>query len=120
VTGETKLKDLGEASVAQELAKASPPPVATSNLDEEDRRLDLARKASDIGLGKRVANGVLLAMAFQIVAADVVFYLYGHASRWRYPVAAIDGWLAATVIQVIAVVLVITRYLFPTGGSSGR
>ncbi len=27
-----------------------------------------------------------------------------------------NAWLAATVIQVVSVVLVITKYLFPSGG----
>jgi hypothetical protein len=42
-----------------------------------------------------------------------VFVWYGDTNAWHIPALAITGWLAATVVQVMSVVLVITRYLFP-------
>lgn len=54
----------------------------------------------------------------QIGIADLVFYRYGSANGWEIPVSAIQAWLAAVVVQVISVVLVITRYLFPAGGDT--
>ncbi|MDQ3090278.1 MAG: hypothetical protein M3R46_01180 [Actinomycetota bacterium] len=57
--------------------------------------------------------------AIQIAAADYIFYLYGSAWEWRIPTAAINGWLTATVVQVVSVVLVTTRYLFPKDGFRG-
>lgn len=83
---------------------------------DRDRDLDRARKKDDLGLRKIVARGALVLMALQIIAADSVFIVYAVAERWHLEVAAIQAWLAATVIQVVSVVLVITRYLFPAGG----
>jgi hypothetical protein len=37
---------------------------------------------------------------------------------WHISIAAIESFLAATVIEVIGVVLVIVKYLFPNKGSS--
>lgn len=48
---------------------------------------------------------------------DTAFFFYGFNNDWRVPAAAMDAWLAAAVIQVIGVVLVITRYLFPDSGA---
>ena len=85
-------------------------------LDFERRRAELQRTHDDLTLRRRVANGSLLAMGAQIVVADAVFGIYGFDNGWDIPAAAIEAWLAATVVQVISVVLVITRYLFPAGG----
>jgi hypothetical protein len=52
-------------------------------------------------------------MAAQILIADGAFYLYGHAYHWKVPVGAMQVWLGATVVQVIGVVVVIARSLFP-------
>jgi hypothetical protein len=54
----------------------------------------------------------------QVVCADLVFIRYAsHGMHWRVPAGAIEAWLAATVVQVIGIVLVITRSLFPASQS---
>ena len=61
---------------------------------------------------------ILVATGVQIIVADVVFVLYAtNGVHWVIPPAAISAWLGAVVIQVIGVVLVVTRYLFPGKGS---
>lgn len=97
---------------ADELIRGADPPPEPA--DDED--LNRAKKRSDLGVRKRVGNGALLAMGVQIAVADAVFFVYGHANEWDIPVSAIHAWLGATVVQVVSVVLVITRYLFPAGG----
>jgi hypothetical protein len=62
------------------------------------------------------ARRALVVMAIQIVVANAVFIWYGDTNGWVIPSAAISAWLGATVIQVVAVVLVIMNYLFPRGG----
>jgi len=53
-------------------------------------------------------------LAVQLAVADVVFVVYAWAGRgWDLQPAVIDVWLGATVVQVVGVVLVITRHLFP-------
>lgn len=83
-----------------------------------DRNPDLTRerKKDDLFLRKIVARGVLSIIMVQIAVADWVFIRYAQANEWNPDVTAIQAWLAATVIEVISVVLVITRYLFPSGG----
>jgi hypothetical protein len=103
------------------LDAADPRPIQrASSFDAEDRRLETARKRSDLKMVKIVGYGALTAMALQIVAADAGFYLYGHAYSWRIPSEAIIGWLTTTVVQIVGVVLVITNYLFPSGGTRQR
>jgi uncharacterized membrane protein YkvI len=72
-----------------------------------------SKKASEVALHRRVGNGALILMVVQVLIADTAFYFYGFFNDWDIPTAAITGWLAATVIQVVSVVLVITRSLFP-------
>lgn len=81
-----------------------------------DRRDEqkLKQRTEEHELRKTVAKCVYAATALQVVAADVAFYRYASLGRdWNVPTAAISAWLAATVVQVIAVLLVVTRYLFP-------
>jgi hypothetical protein len=74
----------------------------------------LTRRTEEHELRKKVAKYAYIAVAAQIAVADVVFILYACVGRgWNLPSAAIGAWLAATVVQSIAVTLVITRYLFP-------
>ena len=61
-------------------------------------------------------------MGIQVLIADVAFYWYGfehviNGRRWQIPAGAIQVWLAATVVQVIGIVLVIARSLFPSDGT---
>jgi hypothetical protein len=53
-------------------------------------------------------------MVAQLLIADTAFYLYGFENGWHIPTAAITTWLAATVIQIVGVVLVIAKNLFPS------
>lgn len=50
----------------------------------------------------------------QFVVADAVFVIFAWAGRkWDLPPGVIEVWLAATVVQVVGVVAVVTRHLFP-------
>ena len=48
-----------------------------------------------------------------MVAADVIFAVYGSLNDWHIPAGAIDAWLGAAVVQVIAVAVIVVRSLFP-------
>jgi hypothetical protein len=71
-----------------------------------------------------VAGGVVLV---QMGIADWFFYKYASspAIDWDVPGPVILGWMSATVVQVVGILLVITRSLFPNhdkrddGGSGG-
>lgn len=82
----------------------------------EHAREGLASAKQERGLRKRFAIGAVLVMIAQIAAADAIFVWYGDTNGWDIPAAAISTWLGATVVQIVAVVLVIMNYLFPKGG----
>jgi hypothetical protein len=71
-------------------------------------------------LRKRIADHVSLAVAVQVGVADLAFLVYGFWNGWAIPGATIVAWLSATVVQVIAVGLVVTKSLFPSGAPQGN
>jgi hypothetical protein len=53
-------------------------------------------------------------MLLQLAVADVVFIVYAWAgAHWHLTPTVINVWLVGTLVEVIGVVLVVTRYLFP-------
>lgn len=89
------------------LQDATPQPVSFEGLDRQKRE-------NEVDLHRRIGNGALLLMVVQLFIADAAFYIYGFKNDWHIPTAAITTWLAATVIQIIGVVLVIAKNLFPS------
>jgi hypothetical protein len=67
---------------------------------------------TDAGLRRWLGYGALGIMATQLVIADAAFFWYGISNNWHIPVAAINVWLGATVVQVVVVVHTVARYLF--------
>ncbi len=108
---ESRTSDGGQEADAL-LAGSNP-----QKVPDHDPDLTRERKKDDLKLRKIVARGALLVMLAQVVVADLVFMKYAQANGWKLEVGAIQAWLAATVVEVISVVLVITRYLFPEGGA---
>jgi hypothetical protein len=48
------------------------------------------------------------------VIADAVFVAFAWAGRsWELPPGVVEVWPAATVVQVVGVVAIVTRHLFP-------
>lgn len=87
--------------------------------EAEKRRIANEKARKELGYGRAYAYGALAAMGVQVLIADAAFYWYGYEHvvngyRWQIPAGAIQVWLAATVVQIIGVVLVIARSLFPT------
>ena len=54
--------------------------------------------------------------ALQVLVANGIFGWYGVAADWDVPSSAIGAWLGTTVVEVVAVVLVIVNDLFPDEG----
>jgi hypothetical protein len=101
-----------DKSSAITISDAKPAPTLAEH-EAEKQRIANEKARNELGYGKVYAYGALAAMALQVLIADVAFYLYGHAYHWRIPVGAIQFWLGAIVVQVIGVVLVIAKSLFP-------
>jgi hypothetical protein len=78
-----------------------------------DQDLQQAGQAQLIFFRHRYANGALAAMGVQLFLADGLFAYYLVRNIKDLPAPVMSAWLGAGVIQVIGVVVVITRYLFP-------
>jgi uncharacterized membrane protein len=65
-------------------------------------------------LRRAYARRILVLLFAQFVIADAVFIAFAWAGeQWHLSTAVIDVWLAATVVQVVGIVMVVTRNLFP-------
>jgi hypothetical protein len=71
---------------------------------------------SDRKLRSKVSNRVFWAIIAQVLVADVGMFVYADHRHWEIAAGVVSSWLGATVIQVIAVALVIAKSLFPEGG----
>jgi hypothetical protein len=84
-----------------------------SQLDPFERQRHRAGEL-DLALREKYANWLLIGLGSQIAVADLAFYLYAIiGAHWKIATATMDVWLGATVIQVISVVGIVVRYLFP-------
>jgi hypothetical protein len=74
----------------------------------------------DIHLKKSYAKRLLRLVTLQLFIADAVFIAYAWAGKnWNLEPEVIQIWLGATLIELIAVALVITQYLFPPRDRDG-
>ena len=95
---------------------------AVAEIDRLDpeRRAALEDLRQDIGLKKTYAQGLFKLLAAQLAIADAVFVAYAWAGKhWNLPPDVIQVWLAATLVEVVGVVTVVTRYLFPRRDRGG-
>ena len=66
------------------------------------------------GLRQKYADWIIWLLGVQFVIADAVFVAFAWAGRrWDLTPEVIEVWVAATVIQVVGVVAIVTRHLFP-------
>jgi hypothetical protein len=88
------------------------------SLEPEVRQLEAADRRQDIELKKDYASWLKWLLTGQMIVANVVVVAYAHFGvDWQIPAPVISSWLAATVIEVLGVVYVVTRYLFPNRDS---
>lgn len=90
-------------------------------LEERERAqgLTLRKLFAEQGHGRRqrYAGWILWLLGAQLVIADAVFVVFAWAGRsWDLTPGLIEVWLAATVVQVVGVVAIVTRHLFPSSG----
>ncbi|HEY2536762.1 MAG TPA: hypothetical protein VGI24_07245 [Solirubrobacteraceae bacterium] len=87
-------------------------------LKAEFARQDIALKKTyaeqEIALRETYAKGLLLILTALLVVVNTIFWFYAEkGQRWKIPSEVIQVWLGATVVQVVGVVTVVTKYLFP-------
>jgi glutathione S-transferase len=95
-----------------------PLPVHLMHLTEREREQQLSLKKrfaeQEHGLRQSYADWLLWLLGAQFLIADAVFVAFAWAGRrWALPPEVIEVWLAATVVQVVGVVAIVTRHLFP-------
>jgi predicted Kef-type K+ transport protein len=76
-------------------------------------REQLASDVQSRRLRYPIAIGALFVMVLQVVVSNAIFGWYGDANAWNISAAAISAWMGTTVVEVVAVVLVVMNYLFP-------
>jgi hypothetical protein len=111
--------ELGEVERTEDGKDQSAPlPNHLMHLTERERvqKLTLERlfAEQEHGLRQSYADWILRILGAQFLIADVVFVAFAWAGRrWDLPSGVIEVWLAATVVQILGVVAVVTRHLFP-------
>lgn len=84
------------------------------DLEELGKEVTVRTAIQNLGHRDTYANGVLLAMAVQLLFSNGIFITYAWAGmHWRVPSVVISGYLAAVAIELIGLVFVVTRHLFP-------
>jgi hypothetical protein len=80
----------------------------------QEMRIREAYALQELNLRETYAKNLLRILAAELVAVNVMFWLYAEVGHgWNVPDAVIQIWLGATVVQVVGIVAVVTRYLFP-------
>lgn len=111
------LERLPDAS--SQLAHANPQPMSQEHRERfNEAAVQEAEAQAGLASDNRrmrgeIAERVSYAVGAQVAVADVVFLIYGFGNDWHIPSQTIVAWLTATVAEVIAVGLVITKSLFP-------
>lgn len=112
--------DIDEAG-AEKFERDPSIPKYLMHLSEREREqkltLDRLFAEQEHGLRQSYADWILRILGAQLFIADVVFVAFAWVGRrWDLPPGVIEVWLAATVVQVVGVVAIVTRHLFPSRG----
>jgi hypothetical protein len=106
-------QEKSDAAFRMERAEA-----AKLETEVEALREALASEAQNRRLRYPIAIGALLVMVLQVVVSNAIFGWYGDTNAWNISAGAISAWMGTTVVEVVAVVLVVMNYLFP--GERGK
>ncbi len=111
-----RILEEGAASDAPAMPEALRFLAEKAQLQEIELKKEYARQ--EIELRETYAKGLLAILAAELIAVTVIFWFYAEKGKnWDIPDGVIQIWLGATVVQVVGVVTVVTRYLFPNRDS---
>lgn len=115
-------KETAERLLEEGAATDAPIPDKYKYLAEQAQLLEIELKkeyaTQELELRKTYAKGLLVILALELCFASVLLLLYAALGvHWKIPNDVIQIWLGATVVQVVGVVTVVTRYLFPNRGN---
>jgi hypothetical protein len=120
---QTEAQALSDAirDVLQVLASGEATHAEPLSRDELERHamsqdIELKREAfnQELDLRKKYANWLILGMFVQLAIADLAFFLVASLGfGWKLDASIMNVWLGGTVIQVVSIVVVVARHLFP-------
>ena len=77
--------------------------------------LKLKDRDQTINLRLRLAWFAIIAVSIQLMIANLIFGWYMWANGWtNLPSEIMIAWLSSTVVEVIGIVVIIARNLFPS------
>jgi|GEM_PF-5807632 len=85
--------------------------------DDPDHRRRSAAAADaeqNVLLKNAFARWILSILAGQLLLTNLAFFLFGVFSGWQVSDAVMLGWMGGTVVEVIGIVLVVVKNLFPS------
>lgn len=96
-------------------------PMDLQHLDVQEREQTMAHRElfarQEHGLRQSYADWILRILGAQLVVADAVFVAIAWVGRgWDLTPGMTEAWLLAAVVQVVGVVAIVTRHLFPHRG----
>jgi hypothetical protein len=121
--------EAAEAAALAVSVAASATPVASVKDPKRAKRVELltpdeelsmaALKRRDRGQTIKLRWGLalfaIIAVSVQILVANLIFGWYMWANGWRnLPSEIMIAWMSATVVEVIGIVVIIARNLFPS------
>jgi hypothetical protein len=107
-----------ETGVKRETSPNSDLPAHLRHLPEREHAQGLSLRQlfaeQEHGLRQKYADWIIWVLGVQLLIADAIFVTFAWAGRsWDLTPGVIEVWLVATVIQVVGVVAIVTRHLFP-------
>jgi hypothetical protein len=106
-------EEVANALAGGEVARVQVLPPSRDELEREHLQQDLELK-------KRYGRWLLWLVTAQLVVADLLFTLYFIVgAHWDPPEGVMYAWLTTTLVELVGVVTVVTRYLFPRRDQTG-
>lgn len=109
-----------EEAVAERIKKAEADKKELENkrLDLENSKVDLENKKLDgeNKLRNRLGTAAIVFVSVQLGVCNlgvIIYFVYCICRGWGIPNEVIIGWMAASLVEVIGVLWVIARSLFP-------
>lgn len=94
--------------------------LAPSDVEAATNAEKLRARQIDIGLKRLLAWVAIIAVSLQLVVSDFFLIHYAVLSHREPSETVLVAWLSASVVEVIGVVAIIARNLFPNRGRRGR
>lgn len=119
--GESQALTQLEENTAGQGSNGNRLPEDLQNLDERERVQAIEHRDLFVrqahGLRQSYADWILRILGAQLLVADAVFVAIAWAGRsWDLTPGMTEVWLLAAVVQVVGVVAIVTRHLFPNRG----